>query len=209
MAATTTLPTAAETRAAPKPKLLGRLREVSRSRPYCRRTEQTYCASARLAKAAVPASADGLVRFISLLSFVPRKRIGRDEGSGRGHRSSQRPQPQSCVLDSPIGDPGQVIRARKPTRLPVVMTREEVKTVRDAVAKAGLTKRAACHTFRHSFATHLLEGGYKIPPVHDLRGRSRAKTTMIYTPACAVLGPAGRHVLNRGPAGLRSPVDGL
>ena len=72
------------------------------------------------------------------------------------------------------------------------------KAVRAAVSRAGLTKRATCYTFRHSFATHLLEGGYDIRTVQELLGHNDVKTTMIYT-----------HVLNRGPAGVRSPVDGL
>jgi len=72
------------------------------------------------------------------------------------------------------------------------------KAVRDAVSRAGLTKRATCHTFRHSFATHLLEAGYDIRTAQELPGHNDVKTTMIYT-----------HVLNRGPAGVRSPVDGL
>ncbi len=62
------------------------------------------------------------------------------------------------------------------------------QAVRDAVAKAGLTKRATCRTFRHALATHLLEGGYDIQTVREILGHSDVKTTMIYT-----------HVLNRGP----------
>ena len=72
------------------------------------------------------------------------------------------------------------------------------RAVRDAVARAGLTKRATCHTFRHSFATHLLEGGYDIRTVQELLGHSDVKTTMVYT-----------HVLNRGPTAVRSPMDSL
>ena len=70
------------------------------------------------------------------------------------------------------------------------------KAVADAVRKAGLTKRASCHTFRHSFATHLLAEGYDIRTVQELLGHKDVRTTMIYT-----------HVLNRGGKGVRSPAD--
>jgi integron integrase len=72
------------------------------------------------------------------------------------------------------------------------------RAVYRAVREAGLTKPASCHTFRHSFATHLLEDGYNIRTVQELLGHRDVRTTMIYT-----------HVLNRGPAGVRSPLEGL
>ena len=71
------------------------------------------------------------------------------------------------------------------------------KTLKQAVRAAGIAKRIGCHTFRHSFATHLLEDGYDIRTVQELLGHKDVKTTMIYT-----------HVLNRGGRGVRSPLDG-
>jgi len=70
------------------------------------------------------------------------------------------------------------------------------RAVKEAVSRAGIVKNASCHTFRHSFAMHLLEAGYDIRTIQELMVHKNVSTTMVYT-----------HVLNKGGHGVKSPVD--
>ena len=72
------------------------------------------------------------------------------------------------------------------------------RAVRNAVKRAGIKKKASCHTFRHSFATHLLESGYDIRTVQELLGHSSVQTTQIYT-----------HVMKKAKLAVKSPVDSI
>lgn len=77
-----------------------------------------------------------------------------------------------------------------------VLDRSVQKFVKDAIVEAGILKKSGCHTFRHSFATRLLENGYDIRTIQTLLGHSDVSTTQIYT-----------HVIKKGALGVRSPMD--
>ena len=90
-------------------------------------------------------------------------------------------------------DPGTGQRRRHHLHETVIQ-----RAMTEAVRSSGISKRASCHTLRHSFATHLLGAGYDIRTVQELLGHRDVTTTMVYT-----------HVLNRGGLAVRSPADGL
>jgi integron integrase len=70
------------------------------------------------------------------------------------------------------------------------------RAVKEAIHQSGITKDGSCHSFRHSFATHLLENGYDIRTVQELLGHKDVRTTMVYT-----------HVMNKAGVSVRSPLD--
>ena len=91
------------------------------------------------------------------------------------------------------GNEGYVFLNRRGKKLSRVMV---FLIIKKAVEMAGINKTISPHTFRHSFATHLLERGYDIRTVQELLGHKNVETTQIYT-----------HVLGMGPNAVRSPLD--
>ena len=91
----------------------------------------------------------------------------------------------------------RVTRNRTEWSAAITCTRASCSAVKSAATEAGLDKRMTCHTFRHSFATHLLERGHDIRTVQELLGH-RDVTTTIYT-----------HVLQYGARDVRSPLDAM
>ncbi len=194
------------------PKLLDRLREALRTRHYSRRTEQTYCHWIKRFILSATAKGEGPDHHVARITQGPASRPSEEsQGSSRsglGRRlgvcldALDRKNPNSpkewrwqwiFPQDNRWRNYKTGVEGRHHVHESIIQ-----KAVSGAVRKAGLSKRATCHTFRHSFATHLIESGYDIRTIQELLGHKDVKTTMIYT-----------HVLNRGGKGVKSPVDDL
>ena len=189
-------------------KLLDQVRDVIRKKHYSIRTEQAY------------------VSWIRQYILFHKKRHPNDMGEkeisqylsylASDQRVASSTQNQALnaivflykhVLRIELGDFGHMERAKRPERISKdprsgKMRRHHIsesglqRAVHKAARSAGLAKPISPHTFRHSFATHLLEAGYDIRTVQELLGHKDVSTTMIYT-----------HVLKKGGMGVQSPLD--
>ncbi len=150
------------------PRLLQRVHEAIRVRHYSRRTEEAY------------------VHWIKRLIYF----------HGKRHPETMGEAEVTAFLNHLAAERHVAAATQNQALSAILFLYREV--IKEAARAAGIAKQVSCHTLRHSFATHLLEGGYDIRTVQELLGHSDVSTTMIYT-----------HVMNKGARAVRSPLDRL